>query len=94
VSKSPLVISPVTRHPSPVTRHQDRWTSIQDAQNAAAARALFDLLRDDSPGFALASEQLPDEFAALWARWAGEGGAGRGGRAAEEDAKARDEFLR
>ncbi|KAI3433652.1 hypothetical protein D9Q98_003461 [Chlorella vulgaris] len=79
---------------------EDGWQRIEDAQNAAATRALFELAATDAqlqeacpPLWA----HLPPEFQEMWLVWQAEGEDGEAGEAAaaatEEAVAARQEFV-
>lgn len=79
---------------------EDGWERIEDAQNAAATRALFELAAGGDAALAEASPplwaQLPPAFQELWLLWQEEGeeaDEGSEGEAAEE-AAAREAFVR
>ena len=69
----------------------DGWARIEDAQNAAATRALLDLVSDDNPEL---WRQLPTPFNELWLAWDEEGLAGMDEEESEEAATVREAFVR
>jgi hypothetical protein len=77
-------------------RPQDNWTSITDAQQAAATRALFDLLQPSPDADKQAVlEQLGAPWRGLWEAWAeGAGGAGWEAANQEQEQQRRDAFIR
>jgi hypothetical protein len=75
---------------------QDNWTSITDAQQAAATRALFDLLQPSPDADKQAVlDQLGAPWRGLWEGWAeGAGGAGWEAANQEQEQQRRDAFIR
>ncbi len=68
---------------------QDGWASIQDAQNAAATRALFDLLPEQPLYHSMARP-----FRELWLGWYQQKEEGAGVSAEAEQQQEREEFVR
>ena len=65
----------------------DGWERVEDAQSAAATRALFELAREGD-----VQHRLPEVFQELWAQWEGEGEAAPA-EASQEEEEARQAFI-
>ena len=77
---------------------EDGWEAIQDAQNAVATRALYEVTGGTGPAAADALRLLGEPFRGLWVGWAaadgamghGGGGGGSGGPAGPGETDAED----
>ena len=69
----------------------DGWERIEDAQNAAATRALYELAAGGDAALAEAAPpvwaQLPPSFQEVWLTWQEEGEVGCGGGGGEEESE-------
>ena len=65
----------------------DGWERVEDAQSAAATRALFELAAGGG-----VQHRLPEAFQELWAQWEGEGEAAPT-EASQEEEEARHAFI-
>lgn len=74
---------------------QDQWSNVQDAQNAAATRALFDLrsLTGAGPSLDQVYHVLPSPYRELWRKWYAES-ATAGQEEVDKQQQEKEDFVR